>query len=111
MKKLVRDKIPQIIEAEGRTHKITPVVYPGAFEWYVKQKLTEELTEVLEASTIDHITEELGDLLEVMKKYASIKGIDWKHLENKRAAKGREKGYFDKGLIMEIDELEWKEYL
>lgn len=104
MKKLVRDKMPDIFKAEGKDAQIAPVMSPDAFEWYVKQKLSEELTEVLEAVSVEDITEELGDLLEVIRKYASIKGVTWLKLEQTRMAKAREKGYFDKGLILTLEE-------
>ena len=103
MKKLIRDNIPKIIEDEGKEAKISQIIYPDAFKWYVKQKLQEEVTEVIEAVTKEDIAEELGDLLSVMQKHAELHDIPWDSVERVQFYKAMNKGGFNKGYLMELE--------
>lgn len=70
--KLIRNKIPQIIKANGKTP--TTRILPE--EEYIKElckKTEEELTEYLEATTKEHKQEELSDLLELINTPAKHK--------------------------------------
>src|SRR5947208_3858052 len=62
-KKLVRDKIPDIIRADGRTPIITVLTGPKLIE-ALNAKLMEEYNEYLEAATTHDKLVELGDILE-----------------------------------------------
>lgn len=59
--KLVRDKIPQIIEAQGEK-PVTRVLGRGEFHAALEQKLREETAEYLESKELS----ELADILEVV---------------------------------------------
>jgi predicted house-cleaning noncanonical NTP pyrophosphatase (MazG superfamily) len=88
--KLVRDKIPAIIRADG----LRPVVYTASPEEYasrLRDKLQEEVAEFLAS---DNDLEELADILEVVYALAEQSGADRVRLERLRAAKAEERGGF-----------------
>jgi len=67
--KLIRNKIPQIIKANGKTP--TTRILPE--DEYIKElckKTQEELTEYIEAKTKPDKLEELSDLLELINALA-----------------------------------------
>ncbi|MEE1774835.1 nucleoside triphosphate pyrophosphohydrolase [Streptomyces sp. JV181] len=90
--KLVRDRIPQIIREDG----VEPVTYAAGREEYrsrLRDKLGEEVAEFLEADE-DSATEELADVLEVVRALAADLGVDADQLEKIREAKAGERGGF-----------------
>lgn len=94
--KLVRDKIPEIIKSKGQTAKIN---YAPAEEFYflLKNKLKEEITEFLESNN----PEELADILEVLYAISNHHGIPIENLELMRQKKRRERGGFEKRIVLE----------
>lgn len=84
--KLVRDKIPQIIESSGKKC-VTEVLTEVAYLQKLDEKLSEELAEYQENKSL----EELADLLEVMAAVVKARGYTWEELERIRARK-RENG-------------------
>lgn len=98
--KLVRDKIPQIVETSGRK-PVVQIIEPAKKLHFLEEKLKEELAEYLES----HASEELADILEVMHGIADCMGTSWEELEQIRVQKKQERGGFDDGiLLMEIIE-------
>ena len=93
--KLVRDRIPEIIEADGKT-----CVYETlSDEEYIRlldQKLNEELAEYQESKSL----EELADLLEVMQAIVRARGWTLDELEQVRADKVAERGGFAKKILL-----------
>ena len=93
--KLVRDRIPEIIEADGKT-----CVYETlSDEEYIRlldQKLNEELAEYQESKSM----EELADLLEVMWAVVRARGWTLDELEQVRADKAAERGGFAKKILL-----------
>lgn len=98
--KLVRDKIPAIIESTGKTCR-TEVLNDDAYLQLLDEKLTEELAEYQESKSL----EELADLLEVMEAVVTARGYTWEQLqsvkETKKVARG---GFQDKLLLLEVSE-------
>lgn len=89
--KLVRDRIPEIIEADGKIC----VCETLADENYISlldQKLNEELAEYQESKSL----EELADLLEVMQAVVKARGWTLEELEQVRADKAARRGGFEK---------------
>ena len=87
--KLVRDKIPEIIEQSGKTCEITTL----SDEEYIKaleQKLGEELLEYNQSGEI----EELADLLEVIYATAQARGYSIEQLHQVRDEKKNARGGF-----------------
>lgn len=94
--KLVRDKIPEIIEQDGK--KCTMRVLND--EEYLKAldaKLDEELAEYHK----DQNVEELADLLEVLYAAAEARGFTQDELEAVREAKAGKRGQFKEKLFLE----------
>ena len=98
--KLVRDKIPYIIEVSGKTavtDRIPPENMPAALD----RKLQEEVKEFLES----HSVEEMADVLEVFHGIAFHAGIDWSRIEAERLRKKEERGGFEKRIrLIEVRE-------
>ena len=98
--KLVRDRIPQIIEASGKTCA-TEILSDEAYLRMVDAKLDEELAEYHSDQNI----EELADLLEVIYAAAMARGYTLEQLESVRAAKAEKRGAFaNKILLKEVIE-------
>lgn len=94
--KLVRDKIPQIIEQKGG--KCTTRIADEKEFWEkLKWKLREEMDEFLEAQN----EEELADLLEVVDTIIDCKGLDREKVKLIKSKKAEERGRFEKRIILE----------
>lgn len=93
--KLVRDKIPAIIEEQGKTVHITKA--EGiSLTHYFDTKLKEELNEYYENGEV----EELADLVEVIYALLFHKGVSLEEFENIREQKNQERGSFKEGIIL-----------
>ena len=98
--KLVRDRIPEIIEASGKTCA-TEILSDEAYLRLLDAKLDEELAEYHSDQNI----EELADLLEVIYAAAMARGYTLEQLESVRAAKAEKRGDFaNKILLKEVIE-------
>ncbi|UHA73690.1 nucleoside triphosphate pyrophosphohydrolase [Paenibacillus sp. 481] len=93
--KLVRDRIPQIIEAQGQVHD-TITLDEQLFVKALKEKLQEELNEFLEAEEVL----ELADMLEVIYALAAVKGVSRDELERLRLKKAQQNGGFGDRLFL-----------
>lgn len=97
--KLVRDKIPEIIKADGRlckTHFLSNEEYLAELE----NKLNEEVKEY----QIDKNLEEIADILEVLQSICIARGYSLIELEALRAKKAKEKGGFSSKVFLEYVE-------
>lgn len=93
--KLVRDRIPEIIEASGK--KCAIEILPDAdYLKMIDQKLDEELAEYHQDQNI----EELADLMEVVRAAAIARGYSLEELEHVRAEKAAKRGGFDKKILL-----------
>jgi predicted house-cleaning noncanonical NTP pyrophosphatase (MazG superfamily)/predicted transcriptional regulator len=97
--KLVRDRIPELIEASGRRPEID-VCDDDEYAALLRAKLHEESDEYF----TDPTTEELADILEVVYALARTHGIDPDELEKLRAAKAAERGGFERRLVLTLTE-------
>ena len=93
--KLVRDKIPQIIEASGKTCE-TEVLSDERYLEMLDKKLNEELAEYQQEKSL----EELADLLEVLYAVAVARGYSLKELEHVRAEKKDKRGGFAEKIFL-----------
>lgn len=93
--KLVRDRIPEIIEKSGRTC-ITEILSDEAYLQMLDAKLSEELNEYQQSKEL----EELADLLEVMAAVVKARGFTWGELESVRAEKRAKRGGFDEKIFL-----------
>ena len=93
--KLVRDKIPQIIEADGKQYDIKQVDKEETIK-YLITKFDEEISEFKE----DHSIEELADILEIIHGIAHHMEFDLVELEKVRAEKAEKRGGFIDGVVL-----------
>ncbi len=93
--KLVRDRIPAIIEADGKQSVVDQLSAAEALP-YLDAKLNEELAEYQESKSL----EELADLLEVMHAVVAARGWTLEELEAIRAQKAEERGGFAERLLL-----------
>ena len=99
--KLVRDRIPEIIESAGKKCICTELS-DDAYIAMLDAKLNEELAEYQESKSL----EELADLLEVMQAVVLARGYSLADLERVRAEKhSRRGGFADKILLKEVQEM------
>ncbi|MFS0724675.1 hypothetical protein [Paenibacillus sp. 1P07SE] len=102
--KLVRDKIPQIIEATGKTSR-TRILSDDEYLQELQTKLREETNEYLAADNAGESLEELADILEVIRSLAEVHGSNWEQLEYIRQQKAEARGGFkDKVYLIDVDE-------
>ena len=93
--KLVRDKIPEIIEASGKNCE-TEILSEEEYLKMVDAKLDEELAEYHKDQNI----EELADLLEVIYAAVKARGYTRDQLERVRQKKAEERGGFEKRILL-----------
>ena len=93
--KLVRDLIPEIVEADGKTC-VCETLSDKDYLCLLDQKLNEELAEYQESKSL----EEMADLLEVMQAVVKARGWKIEQLESLRAEKAAKRGGFEKKLLL-----------
>lgn len=93
--KLVRDRIPEIIESAGNTCKLE-LLSDAEYLKMIDAKLDEELAEYHK----DQSVEELADLLEVIYAAARARGCSADELERIRSDKAKKRGAFEKGIML-----------
>lgn len=94
-KKLVRDRIPEIIRERGAAcefRTLTDAEYREA----LRVKLSEEVREYLESGELS----ELADILEVVRALAKLGGHGEAELEATRTRKERERGAFEERVFL-----------
>lgn len=94
--KLVRDKIPEIMIADGAI-PVTRVLDEKEYLLELIKKLKEETAE-FEA---DHSLEELADISEVVRALATAIGETTETLETTRQQKALKRGGFEKRIFLE----------
>ena len=93
--KLIRDKIPEIIEGKGGKADIR-VLSDEEYPIYLKAKLDEEVGEYHR----DHTAEELADILEVVYALADSIGCSKEELLEIYQRKHDARGGFEKKLLL-----------
>lgn len=94
--KLIRDNIPRIIKDSGKT----PITHVASDEEYIK-KLKEKLKEEVDEFLKDDNIHEVVDIFEVMMTINNLNGWDLEKLLDFRTKKLKERGGFDKRIILE----------
>lgn len=93
--KLVRDRIPEIIEAQGKIC-LCETLDDEEYLRMLDEKLSEELAEY----QADKSLEELADLLEVIRAVAAARGSSIEAVEDIRRQKAAKRGAFEKKLLL-----------
>ncbi|MFH1142239.1 MAG: nucleoside triphosphate pyrophosphohydrolase [Candidatus Uhrbacteria bacterium] len=94
--KLVRDRIPEIIRANGNV-PITHIADDQEYQLRLREKLIEEATEFFADPTL----EELADVQEVVFALCKYLGCDRSELERARREKAEQRGRFQDRIILE----------
>ena len=93
--KVVRDKIPEIIEESGKKYSLKQLD-DTSFLAELKKKLIEEINEYSESKDV----EELADLLEVIYRISELRGVNSDELDKIRKDKAEKRGKFDSNLFL-----------
>lgn len=93
--KLVRDRIPEIIEASGSKCEIEVVNDEVALE-YLYKKLNEEVEELLTDKNLDEIADVMEVLFAIGKKY----GYSEDDVLDRRSEKKNTRGGFENNLVL-----------
>ena len=93
--KLVRDRIPEIIDNSGK-QCICTTLPEDKYIAMLDAKLNEELAEYQESKSM----EELADLLEVIRAVAIARGSSIEEVEAIRRDKAAKRGGFEKKLLL-----------
>jgi len=94
--KLIRDKIPEIIESSNKEYKIHTVDKDETIK-YLILKFSEEINEFKESYSI----KELADILEIIHGLAYHLNYDMNELESIRKKKYNDRGGFEEGIILD----------
>lgn len=100
--KLVRDRIPEIIENDHKTC-LTRILNDDEYLVCLKSKLLEECHEVMNAEGED-IKKEIADVLEVLEALENTLHIDHKEVLSIKEKKARSNGAFKNKIYLEYVE-------
>ena len=93
--KLIRDRIPEIIEASGK-RCVCSTLSDEEYLTRLDEKLNEELAEYQESKSM----EEIADLLEVIRAVAAARGSSIEEVEAIRRDKAVKRGGFEKRILL-----------
>ena len=103
-KKLVRDKIPQIIEESGKSFTMR-ILDPNEHLVEIKNKMQEEMLEFQEAANVQESLDELADIVELVHAALDVYGVSYKELEGVRQRKKEKRGGFNERIfLMEVED-------
>lgn len=98
--KLVRDKIPEIINQAGKECKIK-ILNDDKYSNELKKKLCEEAKEVLETKSKQELIGEISDVLEIIDALKEVYKIDDQELIKAKNSKANKNGAFKEKIFLE----------
>jgi predicted house-cleaning noncanonical NTP pyrophosphatase (MazG superfamily) len=98
--KLIRIRTSDLLRGTTR-----PVKNDEEFEMLLRQKIGEEAGEIQGSTSDEELTNEIGDLLDVVDRLLQLKGIKHIEVEARRKEKEFRKGGFGDGLVLTFDSL------
>lgn len=102
--KLVRDRIPEVIESTGKACR-SRILNEKEYHTELVVKLREESEEYFAARGAQDSLEELADMLEVIRALAVVHGASWEQLEAIREEKAAARGGFrDRVYLIDVEE-------
>ena len=96
--KLVRDRIPEIIERDGRDYEIA-TMSEEEYRKALRAKLIEEAEEASEADP-ENLLIELADVYEIMDAIMAVYGIRREHVLARQEQRRVERGGFEKRIVL-----------
>lgn len=97
--KLVRDRIPEVIENTGKKFHTT-VLSQDAYIEELRKKSFEELEEYIAAETDAEALEELADMFEILHALAAVHGSTIQGVEKIRKEKEQKRGGFNERIFL-----------
>ena len=95
--KLVRDRIPDIIRAAGKTPVVRTIADSDELKRRLIDKLDEEMQEYKESGSV----EEIADIMEVLQALTEkVHGLKWEDVREIQGRKWEERGGFDAGVVL-----------
>lgn len=91
--KLVRDRVPEAIEADGRK-AVTRTLTAAEFFDALHDKLIEEVGELKEAADREDVIAEAADVLEVLMAVCDMHGVTMPEVTRRQTLKRGERGAF-----------------
>ena len=102
--KLIRDKIPEIIEKDGVGSK-TRILDDLEYKRELLKKITEEAQEVLETQgDSKELIKEIGDVLEIIDYLIKTFNLDREEINKIKEYRKESRGGFDKRIFLEYTE-------
>lgn len=98
--KLVRDRIPEIIENDGEIPFVR-TLNDSEFKRELERKLLEEYNEVLSAGNREERLEELADMLEIITALSLMENSNLETVISIMEEKRKKKGGFSKNIFTE----------
>lgn len=99
-RKLVRDRVPETIRANGQEPIITTPIDDVNFLELLLSKLREEADELDEATQSEvAVATEIADILEVLRALADFCDVEWERVERVRRGKHATTGGFTRRLV------------
>ncbi len=98
-RKLIRDRISEIIEKEGLKSK-TRVLSKEEYERELRKKLVEEAKELIKAKEIE-LLNEIADVQEIIDTLLKLKGFSKTKLAKFQTKKRQKRGGFKRRLFLE----------
>ncbi|MBU4224162.1 nucleoside triphosphate pyrophosphohydrolase [Patescibacteria group bacterium] len=98
--KLVRDKIPEIIENDGEK-PITRILDDEEYKKELKNKLLEESQEAVLAENSHELMKEIGDIFEVIEAIEKAFGLSKDEILKMKEERKQKRGGFEKKIFLE----------
>jgi predicted house-cleaning noncanonical NTP pyrophosphatase (MazG superfamily) len=97
--KLIRDRIPEVIENTGKKFS-TRILNEDEYIEQLKKKAYEELDEFVNTNNRDDAVEELADLLEIIHALSEYHGSSIDEIEEARKQKVKKRGGFKRKIFL-----------
>jgi predicted house-cleaning noncanonical NTP pyrophosphatase (MazG superfamily) len=99
--KLVRDKIPEIVEKRtGRKTRTKIMKSRKEYENFLKAKVIEEANELSKTKDKIHLVEEMSDILEIFDSLIELNKLTFGKIRKIQKQKAKERGGFKKRILM-----------
>jgi predicted house-cleaning noncanonical NTP pyrophosphatase (MazG superfamily) len=102
--KLVRDKIPEVVQGKTGKEVKTRIMEDEEYRKYLLKKVEEEAHELANAEDIEHIIEELADVMELIDTILEVNGLDLETIRKAQKAKAEIRGGF-KGKVLMLEKV------
>ena len=97
--KLVRDRIPEIMDREGVRYEVG-TLDRDAFREALLAKVVEEAEELRAAASRGEVVKEIADVYEVLDALMALEGIDAGEVRDVQTARRRDRGGFERRLVL-----------